>query len=167
MSGVYNPMEQKLVELLDPLPADALEANWSDAELTRQLAAKLGAAGREAGLWVGSPHWAKADDPHWPQDLAWLEKAGSQLKGVKMALGMAWDLDPAQIIPQFHKLLASRAEVRVMALQQKTKEEAQARLEDLVRQIEGFGQSAPGDRYLLACNDFKSAAFTFRLHVCP
>ncbi|MBI5521214.1 MAG: hypothetical protein HY910_01205 [Desulfarculus sp.] len=167
MSGAYSPMEKKLMELLDPLPADALEANWSDAELTRQLAAKLGAAGREAGFWVGSPHWAKADDPHWPLDLAWLEKAGGQLKRVPMVLGMEWGLQENQIIPQFHKLLVSRAEVRVMALQQKTKQEAQARLEALVRQIEAFGQSTPGDRYLLACNDFKSAAFTFRLHVCP
>ncbi len=53
-----------------------------------------------------------------------------------------------------------------MVLQQKTKDAAAARLAALEKQIEGFGQSSPGDRYLLACSDFKSAAFSFKLHVC-
>ncbi len=166
MNSAYNQLEQRVMELLDPLPADALEANWSDAELTRQLTSKLTAAGQGEGLKVCSPHCAKADDQQWPLDLAWLEMAPQGLKRVKLALGVEWDLAEDKIMAQFQKLLASRADLRVMVLQQKTKDAAAARLAALEKQIEGFGQSSPGDRYLLACSDFKSAAFSFKLHVC-
>ncbi|MFH1033765.1 MAG: hypothetical protein V1806_04600 [Pseudomonadota bacterium] len=167
MSTGFNQLETRVKDLLDHLPADALEANWSDAELSRQLTSKLGAAGQEAGWVVGSCLWPKADDPRWPLDLAWLEMAEGRLKRVKMALAVEWSLDEGQILDHFQKLLAGRADLRVMVLQQKTKDEASDRLAALEAQIEGFGQSAPGDRYLLACSDFKSAAFTYRLHVCP
>jgi hypothetical protein len=166
MSGIYNALEERLIDLLDPLPGEALEANWSDAELTRQLANKLAAAGKEAGLLVCSGHGAKADQDQWLHDLAWLEMEGPRLRRVRLALEVEWSLEEEKIIPEFQKLLAARADLRVMVLQQKTKDQAGQRLEALTAHLEAFGQSQPGDRYLLACSDFKSAAFQYRLHIC-
>jgi len=141
---------------------------WTKA--VKRVVTKLG----QDKNWVVSGHGIReADDSQWLLDLVWVKEYSDGrrkrafIREIGLGMECEWNRSPEELDWDFQKLLAFRAHLRLFVFEQKDRGEVDKIIERCQRQIEGFDQSEPGDRYLLAgCSSdedtFKVVALTVK-----
>lgn len=128
---------------------------WTKAILKR-ISGLGKTKGRKFHVCATSRAENKADEGEWLYDLTWLRYDGDDhLLEVALALECEWD--SKKLNEDFQKLLQARATLRVFIFQN-----ARDALDGIIRQIEKFAGTMPGDEYLLVCYVEADNKFYFR-----
>ena len=107
-------------------------------------------------LWSSNAAWAE-----WLYDIVWLDTNEIGLiRAIPLVGGIEWGNERA-VWDGFQKLLATRAEYRVMIFEERSSELRSW----LGRQIEGFVSSRAGDRYLFASYILAERCFSVEEYV--
>jgi len=141
------------------------DAGWSDSACTQLVKSELCDLGKERGYTVYTNR-TREKSFEWLFDLTWTEEDSDQLWSIPLVVESEWHRSDERVWDDFEKLLAARAEHRLMIVWRPRKAQAERLFENLIATIENFRLTQPGDRYLLACyTDDDEPGFQIRLHV--
>ena len=160
------PIETQICQRLQQVTEDLYIAGLQrDAEWTNAIKTQLRDLGWDLGYDVCTSGFNGETDPEWLYDLVWYqENEQGFLMDVPLVAESEWQMRPKDIKFDFEKLLAARANHRLMVCQcrKKFKEE---RLQYFRAAVKVYRHRLPGDRYLIALLDFMDASFHFELIV--
>ena len=89
---------------------------------------------------------------------------GAKLSRIRLAMESEWLKDDKEVLYDFYKLLAVKADYRVMICEVKAGR-VKERLELFREAYNGFGPKYPGERMLMACWDDHLGKFEFGVEV--
>ena len=141
-----DEIEQAIIAEFEYLTQIWSRIEISDTECTKEIKNRVGTVGSSLGYKVYCSSCDFSENGEWLFDLAWTEETDTALVGLPLALESEWDRNG--LSDDFGKLLASKADHRVMVLWGSTQEECKNRINELVMEIEESRMSMPGDRYL-------------------
>lgn len=155
----------RVFEVLTTAAGELARKSAADPVWTLRIKQALVAAAEEepVKLYRCASDCADADWGEWQFDLCWLARAGEgrgadPLRRIVLAVESEWG-DWGDVEDDFEKLMAARADLRLMIFQEASEVRCEAlarRLADLVR---AFEQGHPSDRYLLAAYDNSADTF--------
>ncbi|MBN9382336.1 MAG: hypothetical protein J0H74_16325 [Chitinophagaceae bacterium] len=121
--------------------------------------------GKKSGYQICTSGFPNETEPGWLYDLVWYQENEQRyLLDVPLVVESEWNENYGHIKFDFEKLIAARANHRLMVCQCRTlrKEE---RLEYFRNAIKTYRHCQPGDRYLIALLDVMDATYHFELLV--
>jgi hypothetical protein len=160
MQDVY----QKITALLNEVPAklpDAYDQDW-----TRCIKSELAELGAERDHIVyANGIEAQQVRGEWVYDVTWAqespdESGESNTKRIVLACECEWARNWGDVWDDFDKLLQSRADYRVFITHQFGGQSVDEITEKLIKRVDAYEQTSPGDTYLLAVYDNATRTFS-------
>jgi hypothetical protein len=155
-----DSVEQRVCQELEALVEDGRIAGYnSSRHWTGELKSRLARAGRDLGYEVRGT----MGSAEWLYDLSWVRVEDNLIRSVELVLESEWTLGAEAY--DFDKLLAARANHRVMVFTALKREGKGGSIDRLIRRLQAFQQNRPGDRYLFAAWVNEEKTLHYRLYV--
>ena len=136
-------------------------ASYERTKRTEEVRNRICKAGDKQGYFAyGSGHRGPEGycRGEWLYDIIWLDYHDNDLlRDVKLVLECEWSQDKykselgrtrSEIKDDFEKLLLARADLRCMIFKDESKQEAKAKIGELIDEVESFSKSEVKDNYL-------------------
>lgn len=145
-AAVFDEIEVAILDAVDRVAAETGHEQWPDKEWTRRLKNVLAVLGQSHGYRAYASTAELANCGEWLFDVTWTDEPAGFLRSVPLALEMEWDC--GGIDDDFQKLVAARADHRVLLFNFPRGHDMNLVLERVLTNVRTFSSSSRADRYL-------------------
>lgn len=162
-SSDLDETEIAIRQAVDAVASEPGHGEWKDAVWTKHIKNAIVTLGHKRGWHAYASSAECATRGEWLFDVAWTDEPSGFLRSVPLVLEMEWHF--GEVDDDFHKLVAARAEHRVMLFNYPTGHSREIFLERLLTNVTTFVGTMPGDRYLFGGWVEEADCFEWKLAV--
>jgi hypothetical protein len=165
--------EEGIQKALQAVCPRAFSEGWNDdtRRWTTEVKEALTRLGKELGYCCNASGVDTKDGGEWLFDVTWTEYDGEYLISVPLACESQWGTArdgkgvTQDFVNDFEKLLAARAEHKLMVMDQRKADTVDDTIDSLIERIKRIRLNVEGERYMFACWVNEQNVFTFRTYV--
>jgi hypothetical protein len=149
-----------IVKALDNIATICREQNASDPEWTRMTKEAIVQLAEDSGYTVRSSISSRKKSSEWLYDITILEvDEGGNILRLPLIAESEWKPSLAEICYDFDKLLQSKADMKIMVFQQKSKENVEEVFQKLSTRLSMFKMRTEQEVFLLFGLDWSQGVF--------
>ncbi len=166
MVDIFDEVERQVQAALQPICNrwDDGGRCWDDGQWTFEVKEALTSLGKRLSYESRARDVDTKDGGEWLFDVTWRKVSRGYLSSISLicesewatGLGLAYD---------FEKLLAGRADHKLMVMQSRTANAVENDVDSLIGRISRFQLTVQGERYMFACWVEEQNRFNFKIHV--
>ena len=162
-----DDLEQVIWRALDKYSQIVEKQQLSDGQWTKEIFAELGSIGKGRGYKICASGFKPEFEAEWLFDMTWYKYNGDKSLSIGLVAESEWSYDRNEIKWDFEKLLAAKADHRLMIFQSST-EGIKEIIENFKEEIRNFMYSYEGDRWLFVTYDWDTERFDHKsyIHKC-